>query len=144
MEDKFHLGIKALITNNEDKILLLKVNKEMLKEHNGKPYWDMPGGRINKGCTVEETLKREIEEETGIKNVSNIKLVDMVLSNIRIPLDNEDVGLILSVYECDIDNDADIVLSDEHTEYAWFTPLEASKLLEIKYPKEFTYIVAEH
>lgn len=142
MEDKFHLGIKGLITNKENKILLLKVNVEALKGYNDAPYWDIPGGRINVSDTIENTLQREIEEETGIREIRDIKPINMVLSNIRIPLDNEDVGLILSVYACAIDDNANIKLSNEHTEYAWFTPQEASELLKVKYPQSFTDIVA--
>lgn len=64
-EDSFHLGIKALIRNSDGKALLLKVNKEQLKGYSGEAYWDIAGGRIHKNSTVEETLRREVEEETG-------------------------------------------------------------------------------
>jgi 8-oxo-dGTP pyrophosphatase MutT (NUDIX family) len=142
-EDTFHLGIKALIKNKSGDVLLLKVNVKMLKGYKGEPYWDIPGGRIHKNSTVEETLRREIEEETGITSVTCVTPVNMVLSNIRIPLDEgEDVGLILSVYSCDVPDNSTIVLSEEHTEYHWYSPLEASKLLSFKYPKEFGEIVA--
>lgn len=47
-EDIFHLGIKALIRNNDGKILLLQVNPQKLR---GKQtdYWDLPGGPGPKG-----------------------------------------------------------------------------------------------
>lgn len=140
MEDIFNLGIKALIRNQSGEILLLKVNKEALKGYSGEPYWDIPGGRIHKDSTVEETLKREIEEETGITEISNITKLDMVLSNnIRIPLkDGTNVGLILAIYLCDVTNYEKVIISEEHTEYKWFEPKEASELLKIKYPTEFT------
>lgn len=83
IEDKFHLGIKALIRNSSGRILLLKVNKEKLKGFQGEPYWDIPGGRIQKGSTVDETLIREVEEEIGAKEIKNIKPFSMVLSKIR-------------------------------------------------------------
>ena len=82
-EDLFQLGIKALIVNSEGHILLLKVNKEMLKGFSGDPYWDIPGGRIHRGSTIEETLKREVKEETGITNITNTTPLAMVLSNIN-------------------------------------------------------------
>lgn len=138
IEDKFHLCIKALIRNSVGQILLLKVNKEKLKGFQGEPYWDIPGGRIQKGSTVEETLVREVEEEIGVKEVSNIKPFSMVLSKIRIPQGDDSVGLILGTYTCEIHENSEIKLSEEHVEANWFTPLEASKLLEVKYPIEFT------
>ena len=142
-EDLFQLGIKALITNSEGKILLLKINPEKLKEFKGKPYYDIPGGRIHRDSTIEETLKREIEEETGITEIKRFKPFSMTLSNIRIPYGDTDTGLILSVFVCEIDSSAKIILSDEHTEYGWFGSKEASKLLKVKYPKEFTDKIAQ-
>ena len=143
MEDKFHLGIKALIRNSAGQILLLKVNKEKLKGFTGEAYWDIPGGRIQKGQTVEETLKREVEEEIGVKEITNIKPFSMVLSKIRIPQGEDSVGLILGTYTCEIPENSEIKLSEEHTEAKWFTSEEASKLLEVKYPVEFTEKIKE-
>ena len=36
-------------------------------------HWDFPKGNIEKGETDQETVKREIEEETGIKDVEIVK-----------------------------------------------------------------------
>jgi 8-oxo-dGTP diphosphatase len=136
-EDCYHFGIKALIKNKKGEILLLKVNKAKLSGSNGE-YWDIPGGRVQRGDTVEDTLIREIEEETGIKKVDNIQPFSTVLSNIRIPIKPCDVGLILGIYTCEIDMSEAIRLSDEHVESGWFNTAEAAKLLEYKYPREFT------
>lgn len=136
-EDNFHLGVKALIQNKKGEILLLKVNVKMLKHYSGDAYWDIPGGRIQKGGTVDATLKREVFEETGIDNVIVTKPFAMVLSNIRIPMGDSSVGLILSSYLCNIDENAQIKLSDEHVEFGWFLPSHAAELLKVKYPTEF-------
>jgi 8-oxo-dGTP diphosphatase len=137
-EDVFHLGIKALIFNKEGKLLLLKVNPEELKGFKGEPYWDIPGGRVQKEDGIEGTLRREVIEETGLE-ISEIEPLTMVLSNIRIPQGPEDdVGLILYVFKCLVEKADDIKLSNEHTEYGWFTKDEGKKLLAVKYPKEFT------
>ncbi|MCX6764570.1 MAG: NUDIX domain-containing protein [Candidatus Nealsonbacteria bacterium] len=37
-----------------------------------KEYWDLPKGHIEKGEKLEETAKREIEEETGLKEIKFI------------------------------------------------------------------------
>lgn len=140
-EDCFHLGIKALVRNKEGKILLLKVDKKALKQVS-KEYWDIPGGRIHRGSTIKETLNREIKEETGL-SIKSIEPIAMVLSNIRIPLEKNDVGLILSVYDCRVSGGSKIILSPEHTEARWFDPKRASQLLKVKYPKEFTEIISK-
>lgn len=139
-EDSFHLGVKALIRNKAGEVLLLKVNPAMLTGNKHGIYWDLPGGRVQKGQTVEDTLKREVAEETGITEVQNVKPVSMVLSNIRIPLDddgNDSVGLILSIYECVVPNGAQIAISEENLAAEWFAPAKAAELLAVKYPPEF-------
>jgi len=138
-EDCFHIGVKAIIRNQNGEILLLEVNPEELKEpkeHGGKPYWDIPGGRIKLGDTLEDTLRREVEEETGITSITGIKPFSMVLSNIRIPVYGGDVGLILASYLCDV-GDVDVRISSEHLKAEWFPPQEAAELLRVKYPEEF-------
>jgi len=142
-EDSYHLGIKALIRNNEGKVLLLQVNPAKLHGER-KNYWDLPGGRVQKRHTVIDTLKREVAEETGVTDIKNTKEIGMVLANIRIPVgENDTVGLILSVYECVIADGSNIVISDEHVAYDWFTPKEAADLLAIKYPQPFCSLIAK-
>lgn len=139
--DTFHLGIKALVCDTAGHVLLLKVNTAKLKDTR-EAYWDLPGGRLEKGQTIEETLHREVQEELGITEVYIAKQIGMVLSNIRIPVGEENVGLILGVYSCDIPEGSTIVLSDEHVAYDWFSPAEAAKLLLVKYPKDLCDQVA--
>lgn len=139
-EELYHLGIKALIRNKRGEILLLHVDPA---DVGGKEYWDIPGGRVQRGYGVEETLRREIEEETGVREVAIGKHVGMVLSPIRLSVDGGDVGLILSVYECSIPDDANIVPNDGMDDYAWLPPAEAAKHLANKYPPEFCAIVAD-
>lgn len=133
-EDNFHLGIKALIRNSKGEYLLLKTNKARID----KEYYDIPGGRIKKGEDIIETLKREVFEETGIKEITQIKELGMTLANIRIPLKTGgDVGLILMVFEASIPDNSIITLSDEHIEYGFFNNNKTKEFLAIKYPKEF-------
>lgn len=139
MKEKiYHLGIKALIRNPLGEILLLKVNQEKFKNPKSLNYWDIPGGRVLEGHTLEETLRREVEEETGLTSLLSVKPLDIVISNIEIPLnDRRNAGLVLSVYECLIKNDEGIQLSEEHLEYSWVLPREAAHLLTFKYPPSF-------
>lgn len=142
-EDSFHLGVKAIIRNNEGKILLLKVNLKQLKNFKGEAYWDIPGGRIQKDSTIEDTLKREVQEETGICTIHKFLPFSMVLSKIRIPIDKDSVGLVLSTCICEVGDINNIKISNEHTEYKWFSSKEAAKLLSFKYPQEFIQKLSE-
>ena len=144
-EDLFHLGIKGLVTNSDGNILLLKVNPaELHGSNNNNDYWDLPGGRVQRGGSIEDTLIREVEEELGVKEITIGKSIGMVLSNIRIPLeDGSSIGLILGVYECTLPANTKIKLSFEHIAYQWFSPAEAATLLHVKYPKDFCELVAE-
>lgn len=141
-EDLFNLGIKALIINKEGKILLLKANTAKFKTP--QPiHWDIPGGRIHRGSNIEETLKREVAEETGIKDIKAFRSFSMAVANYRIPFNESDIGLILWTFICDVEDQIEIKISGEHLAYSWFSPQEASKLLQFKYPKEFTEKISE-
>lgn len=55
-------GIRAsAIVIKDDRILLIHRKKE------GKEYWVFPGGGIEEGEKGEETVLRELREETGLK-----------------------------------------------------------------------------
>jgi 8-oxo-dGTP diphosphatase len=56
----FRVSVKGLFVK-DGKILLFKEPKKL----SGK--WELPGGGLNFGEDIQEGLKREIEEETGIK-----------------------------------------------------------------------------
>ena len=54
------------VTNNKSEILFIYRNKK----------WDLPKGKAEKNEIISETALREVEEETGIKNLSIIKPLD--------------------------------------------------------------------
>ena len=65
---KFPLIIAAggKVINNKSEILFIYRNKK----------WDLPKGKAEKNENISETALREVEEETGIKNLSIIKPLD--------------------------------------------------------------------
>ncbi len=129
-EDTFHLGVKALIRSPNKEILLLE------RSLFNKNYWDLPGGRLQKGESLLQTLKREITEETGLNDIGNVQPFITVLTDIRIQNAQEDVGLVFSIFLCDINHAFSPQLSDEHINFKWLSPYECLEKLK-QYPSPF-------
>ena len=62
--DYIGVGVGAIIVNKEGKVFLAKRGREVRNE-SGK--WEFPGGGVEFGDTLKDTLKREIKEEYGIE-----------------------------------------------------------------------------
>lgn len=80
------------IIKEEDRILLVKRAIEPCKG-----LWSLPGGFIEYNETVEASLIREVEEETGLK-VKPIKIVGVYSDPLRSPVKH----VITISYECNI------------------------------------------
>jgi 8-oxo-dGTP diphosphatase len=63
-KDVIGVGMGALIFNQDGKLLLTKRGPQA-KNERGK--WEIPGGSLEFGETLEQGLKREIREELGIE-----------------------------------------------------------------------------
>jgi 8-oxo-dGTP diphosphatase len=67
-QNKFTVSVAAIITDAEEKVLLLD---HVLRPGSG---WGIPGGFIEHGEQPEAAIRREIREETGLE-LENIKMV---------------------------------------------------------------------
>lgn len=61
------LGVRALVTDPEGRVLLL--------ERSYVPGWHLPGGAVDPGETAEAAVARELEEEAGVRPVERPRLV---------------------------------------------------------------------
>ena len=134
-EQLFHVGVKALIVNDNDEFLLLKVHKDRFKTSENLWSWDLPGGRIQAGDSAEQTLAKELSEEIGYTGSLEPNLVSSCIANKMIPAENGQLGLVLFVYEIKIDQNFEIELSEEHETYEWCISNEAKTRLSQKYPE---------
>jgi mutator protein MutT len=125
MDDKKHIiAVTALIKNQKgDKFLMLKRNKNEIA-YPGK--WALPGGKIEKGETIMNVLKREVAEETGLK-IEDYKQFIGDYTFIR-PDGHNVVGLTFVVKA----KSDDVVMSSDFEDYKWLTPQELKNIDYIK------------
>jgi 8-oxo-dGTP diphosphatase len=65
-------------------------NKILLIKRNTKPfvaYWALPGGRMDPGETIEQTIVREVKEETGLDVTIVSKVGEYVEKGIKDDVD---------------------------------------------------------
>ena len=64
------IGVGAIVLNNENKIFVGK------RKDNPFDNWQMPQGGVDKNEDYQRALKRELYEETSIKNIEILKEFD--------------------------------------------------------------------
>jgi nucleoside triphosphatase len=112
------IAVGALIVNSEGRILLAK-------SHKWNNKYTVPGGKVELGETMEEALKREVKEETGL-DISDLRLLlvqEMVF-------DKEfwkRKHYILVDFLCRTDG-TKVKLNDEFQDYVWERPNKALNL----------------
>ncbi|MEU0533430.1 NUDIX hydrolase [Amycolatopsis tolypomycina] len=95
----------------------------VLLVHNDRDEWELPGGRLEPGETPEETVAREITEETGL-SVDVAEILDAWVYHIAVA--NKDVFIV--TYGCTTASMAAPVLSHEHSRVAEFAEHEVPGL----------------
>jgi 8-oxo-dGTP diphosphatase len=108
-EGRFMCVVTALIKNKTN-------NKYLIIKHANSGKWQLPGGRMKQGEEILEAMNREVFEETGLKDINPIKLLQAWHGYRKeiIP-ENE---IILITFLCENDSE-EVVLSEEHSEFKW-------------------------
>ncbi|WP_455393218.1 NUDIX domain-containing protein [[Eubacterium] cellulosolvens] len=117
--------VGALIFNNEGRLFLMK-------SHKWKGAYTVPGGHIELGERIEDTLIREVKEETGL-DIYDIEFI-MFQEFIYDKSFWEPKHFIFFDFACKTDSES-VVLNDEAQEYTWVTLDEACDLPLDKYTK---------
>ena len=118
----------GVVLFNEQKVLLLQyATGQKEGEWDLQGHWDFPKGHVDKGETEIETATRELEEETGIKNIILLdnfrKTINYKIQKRDRKISKEVVFFIATTAETEIN------LSDEHVDYGWFDFTSALKQL---------------
>ncbi len=124
------VGVKIFLENDEGKFLLLERSKT--KYPAIKNLWDIPGGRINPGTSLQKNLRREVREETGLAILDTPQLLHA--QDILKP-DKHIVRLTFRARTNGVPQ-----LNEEHTDFCWLAAEEIRKLPGLD---EFTLEVLE-
>ena len=119
MENKKHIvAVSALIKNRKgDRFLIIKRCRDEIA-YPGK--WAFPGGKVEKGQTILEALKREISEEVGL-DIEDYKRFLKDYTFVR-PDGHNVVGLCFLV----LAKSDDVKLSGDFEDSRWISPEELS------------------
>lgn len=112
-----YVAVKGLLFENS-KLLLLK------KRHEG--FWDIPGGRIEFGESIEAALRRELAEE--LPNAGNVIIRELVGVRKKPEPLEDGRELFLVYYRISAALPNEVAVSNEHTEARWFNQQEIETL----------------
>jgi 8-oxo-dGTP diphosphatase len=122
---------KEIKTNRAVSALVFKDDKFLLLKRVGEPQiWGPPGGRVSKGETMGEAIKREILEETGLSDVEILMPITFWAG--KHGKDKLEAICFLAEY-----HSGKVVLSDEHEAYQWADVDKINKLSVTHSLKDF-------
>lgn len=102
-DDFFRLSAHAVITDEQGRVLLLRALY-------GDARWGLPGGALDPGETVHEALLRECKEELAC---------DVTIEYLSGIYHHAQVQSHAFIFRCSLRVDSRILLSEEHSEYAY-------------------------
>ena len=115
-DDRYRLSAHAVITDESHRVLQLRATY-------GEKAWGLPGGAVDLGETLHETLLRECAEELGC--VVTIRYLSGVYYHSSIEAH-------VAVFRCDLTVGASITLSSEHGEHRFFRVEDLSPVQRVR------------
>lgn len=113
---KLFPSTKAFIVYN-NKILILR-EAGSYGDGTQTGNYDVPGGRVKPGQRFDESLRREIKEETGL----DVKIGQpFSVGEWRPVIKGKQWQIVATFFECFADTDK-VVLSQDHDKYLWIDP----------------------
>lgn len=124
----------AIIFRKEgEKIFYLLLQYPGQSHRAKKDYWDLAKGHIEKGENETATIKREVEEETGLKDIEFVRGFREVIKYF-FKFKEKTVLKFVTFYLAETKT-KEIKISGEHTALAWLPYEQALKQLTFKNAK---------
>lgn len=98
----------------------------MVRTHKWSDLWGIPGGKIHRGESCEDALKREVYEETALKiNRIHFEIIQECVDSEEF---YKPAHFLLLNYSAHVKEWESVKLNDEAQEFRWVSPDEALKL----------------
>jgi len=124
----------GVVKDDEGKILFVNRKEEELPNADGK--WEIPGGKVDFGEKPEESLEREIFEETGYK-VNAFKLLPKTWTS-RWQYPDFEQHTVIMCFECKLLSKDQVIQDDHHVnEIRWIKKEELENYDCLPGVKEF-------
>ncbi len=116
----------GLVTNQQEELLMIF--------RRGK--WDLPKGKLDKGESIEDCAVREVEEETGIRNIQLGRLIAITYHDYFDARIKQDVTKESHWYAMKILNEQKLIPQTEEdiTDIKWVNEIDLKKCLKNSYP----------
>ena len=128
-------SVGAIIFRKEKgNIYYLLLSYPSISHRAKKNYWDFSKGHIEKGEEMEVALRREVEEETGLKNIvllEGFKETIKYFFNFK----NKNILKFVTFYLAEVKTKK-IKISEEHIGYKWLSFKECLEIVSFKNTKD--------
>ncbi|MCG2829031.1 NUDIX domain-containing protein [Methanothermobacter sp. K4] len=104
------LAVRAFIEDDNGRVLIIKRSEN---SKTNPSTWELPGGKIGTGESIEEALKREVREETGLE-ITPSEVMGVVEQKFPI------INAVHIIIRCRASGN--VKLSHEHEGFAWVEP----------------------
>ena len=135
-EPKLFVATKAFVVH-DGKVLILRESSQYSDGSNAGKY-DVVGGRVKAGQRFDESLMREVREETGLE----VKIgKPFFVSEWRPIVKNEPWQIVGIFFECRSELD-EVTLGEDHDDYCWIEPegYQSYNLIKNLYPAFEVYL----
>jgi 8-oxo-dGTP diphosphatase len=119
-ESQFWIGVHGVIADGGRLLVLRRAARMSYRPS----HWDLPGGHLALGESLEECLAREVGEETGLAIE-----IERTLGLYKAPSDPY-VQALFACRPADARRDL-LLMSDEHSEGRWVTPAELTRMTDM-------------
>ncbi len=123
--------VTIVIINSKQEVLLTKRAREPFKG-----WWDLPGGFVDEGETLEDAVIRELKEETGLAAL-NPQYLGSYTEDYHYR--DEIHAVVASVFKAEIDDNAQIKAADDVSDYK-FVKLKDVDIESIAFDNQRAYL----